>query len=139
MRAAQIRRHLGAMNQPKGLPVPGTQKEWLGGVNLLSAESISPQPGVQSQSQKPTLNLEFSPRDYVTYLLSIDAGIKHCLMVQYLHAAYSLGGPQLPDAYRDAVRNWQRVIPGIAQGRDGAFDLCATFAAADWCVAAYGT
>ncbi len=42
MRAAQIRRHLGVMRQPKALPVTGTQKGLLGGVNLLSAESISP-------------------------------------------------------------------------------------------------
>lgn len=46
MRAAQIRRHLGAMNQPNALPVMATQKGLLGGVNLLSAESISPKPGV---------------------------------------------------------------------------------------------
>ena len=119
MRAAQIRRHLGAMNQPKALPVTGTQKGLLGGVNLLSAESISPQPGPQSQSEKPPLNLEFSPRDYVTYLLSIDAEIEHCLMVQYLYAAYSLGGPQVPEMYRDAVRNWQEVILGIAKEEMG--------------------
>ncbi|WP_230413917.1 ferritin-like protein [Undibacterium umbellatum] len=71
----------------------------------MSTESISAQPGPQSQRQKPPLNLEFSPRDYVTYLLSIDAEIEHCLMVQYLYAAYSLGGSQVPDVYRNAVRN----------------------------------
>ncbi|WP_422977141.1 hypothetical protein [Undibacterium sp. TC9W] len=42
MRAAQIRRHLGVMHQPKALPVTATQKGLVGGVNLLSAESISP-------------------------------------------------------------------------------------------------
>ncbi|MES2036779.1 MAG: ferritin-like domain-containing protein [Pseudomonadota bacterium] len=115
MRAAQIRRHLGAMNQPKALPVTGTQKGLLGGVNLLTAESISP----EQESQAPPLNLEFSPRDYVTYLLSIDAEIEHCLMVQYLYAAYSLGGAQVPEVYRDAVRNWQEVILGIAKEEMG--------------------
>ena len=41
---------------------------------------------------------EFSPRDYVIYLLQIDAEIEHSLMVQYLYSAYSLGGPQVPES-----------------------------------------
>lgn len=40
-------------------------------------------------------------------------------MVQYLYAAYSLGEPQVPEAYRDAVRNWQGVTPGIAKEEMG--------------------
>ncbi|GAB2874741.1 hypothetical protein GCM10027093_07750 [Paraburkholderia jirisanensis] len=67
----------------------------------------------------PALNGEFSPRDYVTYLLSIDAEIEHCLMVQYLYAAYSLGGPQVPPAFHDAVRSWQETILGIAKEEMG--------------------
>ena len=37
---------------------------------------------------------EFSDRDYLSYLLYIDAEIEQGLMVQYLYAAYSLGGPR---------------------------------------------
>lgn len=62
---------------------------------------------------------EFSPRDYVAYLLSIDAEIEHCLMVQYLYGAYSMGGPQVPPEYRDLVREWQEVILGIAKEEMG--------------------
>ncbi|MCG1019956.1 MULTISPECIES: ferritin-like protein [Burkholderiaceae] len=65
------------------------------------------------------LALEFSARDYVTYLLSIDAEIEHCLMVQYLYAGYSLGGPQVPPKFHDAVRNWQETILGIAKEEMG--------------------
>ena len=43
---------------------------------------------------------EFSGRDYLGFLLYIDAEIEHGLMVQYLYAAYSLGGPQVPEEYR---------------------------------------
>lgn len=62
---------------------------------------------------------EFSPRDFVAYLLSIDAEIEHALMVQYLYGAYSLGGPQVPEAYRELVREWQEVVLGIAKEEMG--------------------
>jgi hypothetical protein len=62
---------------------------------------------------------EFAPRDYLAFLLHIDAEIEHGLMVQYLYAAYSLGGPQVPDAKRDLVRAWQQTILGIAKEEMG--------------------
>lgn len=113
MRSAQIRRHLGALN--KHLPQTASAKGLLGSAKMLSAEAISP----TAQSQTVPFNLEFSPRDYITYLLSIDAEIEHCLMVQYLYGAYSLGGPQVPEIYRDIVRDWQEVILGIAKEEMG--------------------
>lgn len=67
----------------------------------------------------PSIPPEFSPRDYVAYLLSIDAEIEHCLMVQYLYGAYSMGGPQVPAEYREVVREWQEVILGIAKEEMG--------------------
>ncbi|WP_373995381.1 ferritin-like domain-containing protein [Duganella sp. BJB476] len=39
--------------------------------------------------------------------------------MQYLYAAYSLGGPQVPEAFRDSVRTWQEVILGIAKEEMG--------------------
>src|ERR1700739_2780716 len=39
---------------------------------------------------------EFNWRDYASMLLGVAAEIEHSLMVQYLFAAYSLGGPQVP-------------------------------------------
>jgi hypothetical protein len=62
---------------------------------------------------------EFSARDYVTFLLHMDAQIEHGLMVQYLYAAYSLGGPQVPDAMREKVRAWREIILGIAKEEMG--------------------
>lgn len=92
--------------------------------HLGAAKQLAPQAATkllakQSSSSEYLINLEFSPRDYVTYLLSIDAEIEHCLMVQYLYAAYSLGGPQVPPHFRDAVRSWQETILGIAKEEMG--------------------
>lgn len=113
MRAAQIRRHLGAPGQP--LPQTGNRHglpTFLKARAGLTAEALQARPA-------PPLNLEFSPRDYIAYLLSIDAEIEHCLMVQYLYAAYSLGGPQVPGECRDIVRHWQDTILGIAKEEMG--------------------
>ena len=62
---------------------------------------------------------ELAPRDYVAYLLTIDAEIEHALMDQYLYAAYSLGGPQVPLKHQDMVANWQRTILGVAREEMG--------------------
>ena len=40
-------------------------------------------------------------------------------MVQYLYAAYSLGGPQVPEKYQAMIRGWQEVIFGIAKEEMG--------------------
>ena len=62
---------------------------------------------------------EFSWTDYLGFLIYIDAEIEHGLMVQYLYAGYSLGGPQVPEKYRDMIRGWQEVILGIAKEEMG--------------------
>lgn len=116
MRAAQIRRHLGAPSAL--LPRTGTEHGLPSTTPLLLRSAVAPSAAAKA-AKTPALNLEFSPRDYITYLLSIDAEIEHCLMVQYLYAAYSLGGPQVPEAYRDCVRTWQEVILGIAKEEMG--------------------
>ncbi|WP_321897406.1 ferritin-like domain-containing protein [Burkholderia cepacia] len=77
------------------------------------------EPVAEDPSIKHLLKPELSTRDYVTYLLSIDAEIEHCLMVQYLYAGYSLGGPQVPAAFRDTVRSWQETVLGIAKEEMG--------------------
>ncbi|SDW60355.1 ferritin-like domain-containing protein [Nitrosomonas communis] len=100
MRTAQILRHFAT--DGKLLPHAA--------LRLAKAETLP---------SSALLNLEFSPRDYIAFLLSIDAEIEHCLMVQYLYAAYSLGGPQVPPEFRDAVRGWQEVILGIAKEEMG--------------------
>ncbi|WP_160330239.1 ferritin-like domain-containing protein [Streptomyces roseifaciens] len=52
-------------------------------------------------------------------LLRVAAEIEHSLMVQYLFAAYSLGGPQVPENLRADVRRWQEIILGIAKEEMG--------------------
>jgi Ferritin-like len=63
----------------------------------------------------PSLPSGFSGHDYAVYLLHIAAEIEHLLMVQYLYAAYSLGGSQVPDAQRPNVQCWQEIVLGIAK------------------------
>ena len=76
-----------------------------------------PAPGGRAAADGPPP--EFNALDYVAYLLDIDAEIEHSLMVQYLYAAYSLGGPQVPGEYRDRVRGWQEIVLGIAKEEMG--------------------
>lgn len=117
MRAAQMRRHLGAVQAalPRTAPPPLAESSAraTGPSNLVKARSRA------TIAPATPLNLEFSPRDYITYLLSIDAEIEHCLMVQYLYAAYSVGGPSVPEDQRAMVRGWQEVILGIAKEEMG--------------------
>ena len=54
--------------------------------------------------QEPQLPPEFTWRDYTIFLLTIAAQIEHSLMVQYLYAAYSLGGSQAPEDQRGKSR-----------------------------------
>ena len=62
---------------------------------------------------------EFDWRDYTGMLLHVAAEIEHSLMAQYLFAAYSLGGPQVPPELRQQVRDWQETILGIAKEEMG--------------------
>lgn len=62
---------------------------------------------------------EFNWRDYAAMLLDVAAEIEHSLMVQYLFAAYSLGGPQVPREVRGEVRAWQETILGVAKEEMG--------------------
>jgi rubrerythrin len=65
------------------------------------------------------LPAEFSWHDYAIFLLSVAAEIEHSLMVQYLYAAYSIGGPQVPVQHRKDMLEWQRIILGIAKEEMG--------------------
>ena len=63
---------------------------------------------------------ELSARQYALALLNVAAQIEHALMVQYLFAAYSLGGPQidLPEC-RCRADEWRGVLLGIAKEEMG--------------------
>ena len=104
MRFQEIARHLGDLKQK----VNHLQAVRKGDLSLLEA---APGAGLPPP--------EFNWRDYVNFLLYIDAEIEHGLMVQYLYGAYSLGGPQVPEQYREIVRGWQEIILGIAKEEMG--------------------
>ncbi|WP_052594060.1 ferritin-like domain-containing protein [Aureispira sp. CCB-QB1] len=80
---------------------------------LKSAELVG---AVQAQ-----IPAEFNPKDWLSYLLHVDAELEHSLMVQYLYAAYSLGGPQVLDKYKAKVHAWQEIVLGIAKEEMGHF------------------
>lgn len=76
---------------------------------------------IAEPSSKVEVPYEFNGKDYLAFLLYINAEIEHGLMLQYLYAGYSLGGPQIPEKYRAEVRNWQELILGIAKEEMGHF------------------
>jgi len=63
--------------------------------------------------------LELNGRDYAIFLLRLAAEIEHGLMVQYLFAAYSLGGPDTPQEQQARVRGWQDTMLGVAKEEMG--------------------
>ena len=71
------------------------------------------------QSRIPAPPDEFAWRDYAAFLLHVAAEIEHSLMVQYLFAAYSLGGTPAAAKHQLKVRQWQETILGIAQEEMG--------------------
>ena len=89
----------------------------LGG--LVETRDAAESASLTALVKAPVAPPEFNSLDWVSYLLNLDAQIEHSLMVQYLYAAYSLGGPQVPKDYRDLVRGWQEVVLGIAKEEMG--------------------
>lgn len=56
------------------------------------------------------------PREQAVYLLKVVAEVEHALMVQYLFAAWSLGGEHVSDAgHIQAIRCWRAKILDIAR------------------------
>jgi hypothetical protein len=72
-------------------------------------------PAAEEDAEKPSLPPGFTGHDYATLLLHIGAEVEHALLVEYLFAAYSLGGPQVPEEHRETVQKWQTVLLGIAK------------------------
>lgn len=62
---------------------------------------------------------EFTPHQYAIFLLHVAAEIEHVLMVQYLYAGYSLGGPDVPIEHQNEVAQWREIILGIAKEEMG--------------------
>jgi hypothetical protein len=61
-----------------------------------------------------------APRECAVFLLHVGAEVEQALMVQYLYAAYSLGGPQIADPVnREKALRWRQTIADIAQQEMG--------------------
>jgi hypothetical protein len=57
-----------------------------------------------------------APRAQALYLLRLVAEVEHALMVQYLFAAWSLGGPHVQGRdHLESVRSWRKSILDIAR------------------------
>lgn len=73
--------------------------------------------GAEQSSDAPPP--EFTWREYLIFLLTVDSQIEHSLMVQYLYAAWSLGGPNVPAAHHESVARWRQMLLGIAKEEMG--------------------
>jgi hypothetical protein len=79
----------------------------------------TPASGVLQEPPLPTKPDEMAWRDYLIMLLHIGSELEHGLMVQYLYAAYSLGGDHVPPEEQDKVRQWQDLILTVAREEMG--------------------
>ena len=62
---------------------------------------------------------EMTWHDQLVWLLHLGATMEHALMVQYLYAAYSLGGPLVPLPHHKEVKEWQDSILAVAREEMG--------------------
>jgi rubrerythrin len=106
---------LGRAERHLGQLLGGVPATRLQGFALKSVQATA----AMAAPKEPALPPEFTWRDYTVFLLTIAAQIEHSLMVQYLYAAYSLGGPQVPKDHQDEVAAWRQVILGIAKEEMG--------------------
>src|SRR6059058_2028997 len=67
------------------------------------------------QAERLVLDPALTAHDGAVFLLHVAAEVEHALMAQYLYAAWSLGGPQIPASRRDEVEQWRRTILQIAR------------------------
>jgi len=76
----------------------------------LAALSGQPSPLERLRPAEPRL----TPRDEAVFLVQTAAEIEHALLVQYLYAAYSLGGDHIPTQHQQTVSRWRSQIVTIA-------------------------
>ena len=76
-------------------------------------------PATAKQAAEPSKPAEMTWPDYLVMLLHIAAEIEHGLMIEYLYAAYSLGGEQVPKDQRPMVERWRASILAIAKEEMG--------------------
>lgn len=82
---------------------------------VAASEAEGPERQSPHLPEKPE---EMSWSDYLVMLLHIAAELEHALMVEYLYAAYSLGGSGV-GAHTDVVRGWHDELVTIAREEMG--------------------
>ena len=88
----------------------------------MGLNATSPHKRTSRKAAQPALLTkpeELSWPDFLIMLLRIGAEVEHCLMVQYLYAAYTLGGDQVPLAQRPMVQAWQDSLLAVAKEEMG--------------------
>lgn len=119
---SRLTRHLTAILQPEAGPAVASvaaEAEVAPALQAIRTQAAYEVLAAKLPEKPIELQPEFNWHDYMVFLLHVAAEIEHALMVQYLYGAYSLGGPQVPERYREAVRDWQTVILGIAKEEMG--------------------
>ncbi len=88
----------------------------------MGLNATSPHKRTSRKAAQPALLTKpekLSWPDFLIMLLRIGAEVEHCLMVQYLYAAYTLGGDQVPRAQRPMVQAWQDSLLAVAKEEMG--------------------
>ncbi|WP_331766156.1 ferritin-like domain-containing protein [Embleya sp. NBC_00896] len=116
---SRVNRHLGSVLPELFTAQPPAAAALSVAGGLPEELSAEPSGDAAAAAGRPVLPPEFNWRDYTVMLLHTAAEIEHSLMVQYLFAAYSLGGPNVPTELREPVRRWQEIILGIAKEEMG--------------------
>ncbi len=80
-----------------------------------TAMTLMQEPSTETLS----LDIAMSAHEQTIYLLHVGAEIEQLLMVQYLYAAFSLGGSHLTEAQQCLARHWRTVIAEIAREEMG--------------------
>jgi len=68
---------------------------------------------------EPPISPELTGTQYMTLLLHVAAEIEHALMVEYLFAAYTIGGTRVHPRHHETIERWQETILGIAKEEMG--------------------
>jgi rubrerythrin len=69
--------------------------------------------------RKALHNPPLCAHDEAIFLLHIASEVEHALMVQYLYAAFSLGGTHVPEDKKELVNDWRKKILAIAREEMG--------------------
>src|SRR2546423_945171 len=83
---------------------------------MAARGAVAPQ---ASLAKTPGHDTPLTGRDEAIFFLHIGAEIEHCLMVQYLYAAYSLDPSALKGKSQEVVLAWQHSILDIAREEMG--------------------